>query len=277
MADIGIIGYGVVGKAVGDVFEEKGHKVTWCDRNEGTLEDVVNNSEFIFATLPTPANYEKEKIDLSIIEDVVSKVTPMTDNTDKLFIIKSTVVPGTTRSFAEQYPHTNFLFNPEFLTAANPAEDFRNQDRIVIGGQRVEDTLRLFELYAESFPGVPIYQTNTTAAEMAKYMANTFLATKVIFANEMYDICNTIGVDYDMVKSMVMADHRIGTSHWDVTAERGFSGMCFPKDVVALLGKTREYDGLDTKLLDTVWEKNKEIRKNHDWLDHYSSNAKKKD
>ena len=91
-----------------------------------------------------------------------------------------------------------------------------------------------------------------------------FLATKVIYANEMYDICVKLGIKYEEVKKMVVADRRIYDSHLDVTSLRGFGGKCFPKDLLALLAMVKS-NGVDTTLLDAVWRKNLKIRKVHDW------------
>jgi len=113
-------------------------------------------------------------------------------------------------------------------------------------------------------PNVPILYTDPTTAEMVKYMANCFLATKVIFANEMADICMALGISYEEVKKMVVADRRIEDTHLDVTTSRGFGGKCLPKDLLALraLAKSK---GVDVGILDTVWKKNLTIRRNRDW------------
>jgi UDPglucose 6-dehydrogenase len=90
------------------------------------------------------------------------------------------------------------------------------------------------------------------------------LATKVIFANEMYDICQKMGIKYQEVKEMVVADKRIGKSHLDVTTVKGFGGKCFPKDLLALRALAKK-KGVDTSILDTVWKRNLKIRKVKDW------------
>jgi UDPglucose 6-dehydrogenase len=120
------------------------------------------------------------------------------------------------------------------------------------------------DLYRESFPEIPIFQTDPTTAEMVKYMANTFLATKVIFGNEMSELCEKLGIKYEEVKQMVVSDHRIFDSHLDVTTEKGFGGKCFPKDTVALLGFGRKLK-VDMSLLQSVWDKNLRLRHTRDW------------
>ena len=143
-------------------------------------------------------------------------------------------------------------------------QDFINTDRVVIGAEDDLVFRRVSSLYRKIMPKVPIFQTDPTSAEMVKYMANCFLATKVIFANEMYDICQKLGIKYEEVKKMVVADSRIYDSHLDVTTLRGFGGKCFPKDLLALKGLAKS-KGVDVKILEAVWKKNLKVRQVRDW------------
>lgn len=269
-AKLGIIGYGIVGQALAYGFSQPDiknkYEIKYYDKFKETdsLESVVSGSEFIFICLPTPMKEDESGIDLSIIEESIAEIIQFTNGTDKIIVIKSTVVPGTTAELEKKYPETNFAFNPEFLTEANYLEDFVNADRNVIGANNDLTSRRVVALYRQRFPHTKIFQTDTTTAEMVKYMANAFLATKVIFANEMFALCQALGIKYEEVKSMVVADHRIFDSHLDVTTAKGFGGKCFPKDVVALIGRAKQL-GIDPKLLETVWSTNKKIRKTHDW------------
>lgn len=269
-AKLGIIGYGIVGQALAYGFSQPDiknkYEIRYYDKYKDTetLESVVAASEFIFICLPTPMKADESGIDLSIIEDSIAEITKYTDNTDKIIVIKSTVVPGTTAKLGKKYPKSNFAFNPEFLTEANYLEDFLTADRNIIGADNDLTSRRVIALYRQRFPHTKIFQTDSITAEMVKYMANAFLATKVIFANEMFDLCQALGIKYEEVKNMVIADHRIFDSHMDVTTSRGFGGKCFPKDVVALIGRAKEL-GLDPKLLETTWNINKKIRKVKDW------------
>lgn len=269
-AKLGIIGYGIVGQAVAYGFSQPEIKdrytITFYDKyKESTpIRQVISDSEFIFICLPTPMKANESGIDLSIIEEMIEKITEWTDNTDKIIIIKSTVVPGTTAKLQQKYPKSNFCFNPEFLTEANYLNDFLNADRNIVGANNDLVSRRVVSLYQQRFPQTRIFQTDPTTAEMVKYMANAYLATKVVFANEMYSICQNLGIKYEEVKEMVVADHRIEDTHLDVTTARGFGGKCFPKDMVALIGRAKEL-GSASKLLETVWEINKRIRKTHDW------------
>ncbi len=269
-AKMGIIGYGIVGQALAFGFSEDSIKdkydIKYYDKYKETnsLKEVVKESEFIFICLPTPMKADESGIDLSIIESSIAEITKITNGTDKIIVIKSTVVPGTTAAFEKKYPKTFFAFNPEFLTEANYLEDFLNADRNIIGANNDLTSRRVVALYRQRFPRTKIFQTDTTTAEMVKYMANSFLATKVIFANEMFSLCQALGIKYEEVKNMVAADHRIFDSHLDVTTAKGFGGKCFPKDVVALIGRAKELN-IETKLLEPVWTINKKIRKVRDW------------
>lgn len=264
MSKIGIIGYGIVGKAVEYGFKGGNNVILAYDKYKPleTMERVVGESEFIFVCLPTP--YKDDRIDLSIMDENVDGVVRLAKGTDKVIVIKSSIVPGTTRNYSEKYKNSKFCFNPEFLTEANYLEDFVNADRIVIGADDDKTGLRVTDLYRDRFPQTPVFRTDLTTAEMVKYMANCLLATKVIFANEMYELCEKLGIKYEEVKQMVSADNRIGKTHLDVTSVKGFGGKCFPKDIVAMIGLYKQM-GLDCSVLETVWKKNLRIRKIKDW------------
>lgn len=266
---IGVIGYGYVGQAVAygfSIASEGKDTIKYYDKYKPStpLEEVVTTSEYIFVCVPTPMRQNEEGIDLSIVEEVVAQITPYTNGTDKVIIIKSTVTPGTTQSFAHKYPNSNFCFNPEFLTEANYLQDFLSTDRTVIGANTDLVLRRVAITYQQRFPKTIIYQTDPTTAEAVKYFANTFLSLKVTFANTFYDYCQKIGIRYEEVKRMAVADRRIADSHLDVTTMRGFGGKCFPKDLIALIGELHKVQ-TDASLLETMWEYNKKIRDVHDW------------
>ncbi len=262
--DIGIIGYGIVGQAVHYGFSRSNVHIYDKYKNTDTLEDVVASSEYIFVGLPTPTMADESGIDLSIVDEMVAKIAKIAAGTDKIVIIKSTVTPGTTEKYIKKYPKVLFCFNPEFLRESSSLSDFVNTDRIVVGASSDDTFRRVSSLYQSITPMVPIYYTDPTTAEMVKYMANCYLATKVIFANEMYDICEKIGVKYGEVKKMVVADKRIKDTHLDITTTRGFGGKCFPKDLLSLRAMAKS-KGVNTAILDAVWKKNLAIRKTRDW------------
>lgn len=274
MSTIGIIGFGFVGKAVAYGFEgydqERGHepkhKVLIYDKYKKTtpLDRVLEESEIIFICLPTPYDEDTLQIDLSIMEESIAEIAPKIAGSGKVVMIKSTVVPGTTRRFAERYPEVNFGFNPEFLTEANYLQDFINTDRIIIGAENDWIAQRVIDLYRCNFSSTPILRMSSTAAEIVKYQCNVLLASKVAVANIFYDICVAEGVNYEDVKKGVALDPRIGVSHMDITSERGFGGKCFPKDLGAIIGRSRELK-VDAKLLEEVHEYNLRIRSVRDW------------
>lgn len=270
MSNIGIIGWGVVGKATGKTFEtNSSNTIFWYDKHiKGpfSLSDVIKNSDFIFVCVPTPMFDNNSGIDLSIIHEVVKGVAPKIKNTKKILIIKSTVVPGTTANLAKKYKNVRFAMTPEFLREIDAYADSLNPNRIVIGCINEADGIEIAKLHRNIFPAVKIFVTDTTTAEMVKYMANTFMATKTIFANEMKELADKLNINYDDVKKMVAIDERIGESYLSVSPFKGFGGKCFPKDSVALLGLAKELK-VDLSVLASAWKKNLKIRKVKDW-DH---------
>jgi UDPglucose 6-dehydrogenase len=163
------------------------------------------------------------------------------------------------------------IFNPEFLTEVNALNDFRNQDRIVLGGPRpyINTVKSVFEF---AFPKVRIVKTSSTTAEMVKYTTNIALAVKVALANELHQICQALDnqgldIDYDKVIEYASIDTRLGTSHWKVPGPDGlggFGGSCFPKDINALISVAQDLDIKPTMMLG-AWYKNLEVRPERDW------------
>lgn len=268
---IGIVGFGFVGQAVAYGFNKASRgkdRILYYDKykDSTSLKEVIEGSEFIFVCLPTPMKADESGIDLSIIDRAMEEITPLTDGTDKIIVIKSTVVPGSTEKYEEKYPKSQFCFNPEFLTEANYLEDFLNAERTVVGANNDLVSRRVAVMYRQRFPKTQIFQTDPTTAELVKYFANAFLSLKVTFANYFYDYCQKLGVKYEEVKKMAAADPRIVDKHLEVTTVRGFGGKCFPKDLVAILGEFKKLK-VPFDLLEVMWQYNKKIRKHHDWIE----------
>jgi nucleotide sugar dehydrogenase len=184
----------------------------------------------------------------------------------KIVIVKSTIPPNTTSNWNKVYDNIDIVFSPEFLTEANAVSDFDNQTRIILGGSN-ESTSLLNPIFKNVFPNATIIETDSTSAEMVKYVTNTFLATKVAFANEIYQICNGLGLEYDEVIDYAKMDTRLGDSHWMVPGpdgNMGFGGHCFPKDLRALQTIAEQLDIIPL-ILTSVDEKNKQVRSNRDW------------
>ena len=226
MISIGVIGNGFVGNAVANGFSPfvDGVKIYDTDpkrRTHGLMSTI--NSDFVFVCLPTPmVDAEGGECNLSIIEgffDMLEKDDLVGSN--PIFIIKSTVPIGTTRKLQEKHSWLNIIHNPEFLTAINAEEDFLNADRTVLGGSCEQSLSKTKELYSEFFPDVPIYTMTSDESESVKYFANCFLATKVMFFNEMKVLTESLGVDFDKIGEAVTADTRIADSHWKVPGPDG--------------------------------------------------------
>jgi UDPglucose 6-dehydrogenase len=273
MQKIGIIGQGFVGSAVKegmkDFFEvytyDKDPKKESTARN---IFSVVEHTELTFLCVPTPMKKTGE-CDLRILETALTEISECAKALNKknyIVVIKSTIPPGTTEKLNNIYVNLDIVFNPEFLTEANAVNDYKNQNRIVIGGERPSST-KVKQVFAKAFPKVPIIKTSSTIAEMIKYVTNTFLATKVSFANEMYQICQGLAIDYDKVIEYARYDDRLGNSHWSVPGpdgDFGFSGSCFPKDVQALIYQAKLL-GVDPEVLEAAWSKNLKVRASKDW------------
>ncbi|MGA2910555.1 MAG: hypothetical protein ABSE04_02000 [Candidatus Microgenomates bacterium] len=271
--NVGVIGYGYVGRATGEGFAtNSGNKIFWYDKfkeSQNTLSEVLEKSDFIFVCVPTPIFADYSGMDMSIVEGVIDEVAPKISGTDKILIIKSTSLPGTTRKMAEKYPEVNFVMNPEFLTQKNANTDFLKPFRTVIGSESRDVGDRVVKLYSTILPeNQKYFITDTTSAELAKYMSNLILASKVLLGNEFYDLAQKVGANYLDVSSIVEADPRVGTflgvPGWD--GDRGFGQACFPKDMVGILGFAKKI-GVDMSALDAVWKKNLKIRKHRDWED----------
>ncbi len=233
---IGIMGAGVVGGSLLLHQRTQGRDVRVYDPPKG-LDDIsaLDAADVVFICVPTPYT-PGIGFDNSYLVDAVSKVPG-----EKCVVIKSTVLPGTTDMMQERFPRHRFLFNPEFLREATAFDDFVSPDRQIVGV-----TARASQSDAEAvmalMPCAPFERyCSATEAEMAKYVANSFLAVKVSYANEVYDVCERLRIDYAQVRDMVAADPRIGGSHMDVfdAGYRGYGGKCLPKDSKSLLDLAR--------------------------------------
>jgi UDPglucose 6-dehydrogenase len=165
------------------------------------------------------------------------------------------------------FGHLHVTFNPEFLTEANAVEDYKNQNRIIVGGQRPY-TSTVKRIFGKAFPTVPIIKTSATIAETIKYVTNTFLSMKVSYANEIYSLCQGLDIDYDKVVEYARYDARLGNSHWSVPGpdgDFGYGGHCFPKDIAALQHVMKSMN-LDTTMLSATIHKNDIVRTDLDWL-----------
>jgi nucleotide sugar dehydrogenase len=270
---LGIIGQGFVGSAVREGM--KNHFDVKCfDKdpnkfsNVGSIFEIVENTNVTFLCVPTPMKKSGE-CDLGILCSALNEISECAkalNVDDYIVVIKSTIPPGTTENLNKIYSFLDIVFNPEFLTEANAVNDYLNQNRIVVGGERPGST-RVKQIFAKAFPKVPIIKTSSTIAETIKYVTNTFLAMKVSYANEIYQLCQGLNIDYDKVIEYARYDDRLGNSHWSVPGpdgDFGFGGHCFPKDIAALQYLAKQLN-VDTTMLSATINKNEQVRTDLDW------------
>jgi len=285
---IGFIGNGFVGNATSKIFE--GFKtVTWdivpekCSIIEyedgisriAELRDIAQ-CDFIFIAVPTPMK-ENGSISTTILAKAILNITNECDQagTRPFFIIKSTVIPGTTKSFASALEHHTFIFNPEFLVEKTAIKNALAPDRIVLGGT-ASACANVWKLYKKAakinrkfryHDEVPLVFCDTTTAEFIKYMSNCFFATKVSFMNEMHEAAKVLNVDWHDAQAGILADNRFGRSHYKVPGpdgHHGFGGKCFPKDLNAFKFLL-ESEGMNPLLLNAAWDANCKYRDVEDW------------
>ena len=228
-ATIGIVGGGVVGKAMAALF---GGEAIVYDVQPGFCHDraAINACRIAFVCVPTPSD-ESGACDTSVVEEVLCWLeTP-------LIVLRSTVPPGTTDRLRKQHCK-RLVFQPEYLgeTSRHVYRDMSERDFIVLGGPP-EDASAVADVYKRHVNAmVRFHFCDARTAELAKYMENAFFATKVTFVNEFYDIARRMGVDYNHLREIWLADGRISPDHTDVyPAARGFGGKCLPKDLSAIL------------------------------------------
>ena len=228
---IGVVGYGVVGSAVGESLKEIGHDVIPHDITMDTKLSDVLSTEVCFLCVPTPKN-EKGECDISIVTSVIEELS--NENYKGIICIKSTVVPGTTKDLIGLYPNCSISFVPEFLRERCAKKDFQeNHDLCVIGTDSKDDFEKIKSLHGD-YPK-KVTMVSPTEAELCKYFNNIYNATLVVFANSFYEVCKSLSADYSKVKNtMVQRDH-IGDFYISCNEElRGFGGMCLPKDTSAI-------------------------------------------
>jgi|TARA_B110000438_G_scaffold177881_1_gene169964 UDPglucose 6-dehydrogenase len=276
MYKLGIVGRGFVGSAVAQGFSQGvgyNAEIRIYDKDplksNDSLEDIVKLSEIIFISVPTPSNKDGS-INLDILEgclEEINEIANKTNSFDNIYLIRSTVTPGTTRNFQEKFPNLRFVFNPEFLTERSANFDFISQTRFVLGGDQ-DNVKKISSLYRDRFGStVSIIETDYESAELIKYVCNTFFATKVSFLNEMKLLSESVNANWQDVMEGFLRDGRVGNSHSQVPGpdgKLGFGGSCFPKDIQALINFGTERN-INLSVLKGAWETNKLVRPEKDW------------
>ena len=245
-----IAGYGYVGKAFHEAFKE----IYDCEIVDPAInKNKLENFEptHVICCVSTPQG-EDGSCYMENVYDVVSK-------TDKSvpILIKSTISIEGWRELKERFPEHSITFSPEFLRAKTAVKDFLDQKQIYFSKEGHEWT----EFFKKRFP-TALYSVRKSAQELilAKYFRNSFLATKVAFFNQIYDLADKMGLSYDLIREVVADDERIGRSHTDITEERGFGGHCFPKDTMAITKTAKKHKSRLT-LIEQAIKYNNEIRK----------------
>jgi len=230
---LAIIGHGFVGKAVEHGFSTPDVTATIIDPKGGQDISVLNNKQIdlSFVCVPTPMG-DDGSINASIVRETVDYLVA---NVTGLIVLKSTVTPDIVKELSELTDR--FVYNPEFLTERNAAHDFEYPIMHVFGGElwACEQLERLYQDYSICKP-CPVYFMKAHEASFVKYGINSFLATKVAWFNEFYDVIQTHDGNYDTIVEAVGNDKRVSSSHMQVPGpdgKRWAAGACFPKDMMA--------------------------------------------
>tara|TARA_R110000744_G_scaffold39158_4_gene89215 strand:+ start:6358 stop:7281 length:924 start_codon:yes stop_codon:yes gene_type:complete len=264
--NIGILGNGFVGNSIAFGFSPT-HEVRIYDkdpkRSMNTIEEALD-SDYVFIAVPTPMNSDGS-INLDVVYSALAEVEEK-NTKDNIIILKSTMVPGTMEKLIKQYPNLNLVFNPEFLTERTAKLDFLTQARMILGGKKIH-TSKVRQLFEERFMHCYVIETDTTTAELIKYMNNVFFASKVSIMNEFKQVCDKLGADWDIALKGFAADQRIGDSHLNVPGpdgKFGFGGSCFPKDINAFITLAKMHD-IELHTIKGAWATNLEVRPERDW------------
>jgi UDPglucose 6-dehydrogenase len=257
---IGIVGLGFVGEAIRHSCDWGMGAVVCVDSDArkghvGTYAQLME-CEGIFVCVPSPTK-DDGTCDTSILEDVLTKL----EGFEGVIISKVTAPPDVYQRLGKKYP--NLVHAPEFLTAANANRDYSNAKWSIIGGSVSayrHEAERIIKLTQNGLETIKFCSIGDAA--LAKYAINSFLATKVVFMNELYQLAEKAGLNYDIVTNLIKQDDRIGDSHMRVPGtdgSLGFGGYCFPKDTNALL-KYAEQVKSPMNVLESAVKKNTLLR-----------------
>jgi UDPglucose 6-dehydrogenase len=253
---IGIVGLGVVGSACRHGFELIGHIVNVHDIAMDTSLSDLLDTEIIYVCVPTPENTDGS-CNIDAVEQTVAELSKL--NYQGVIALKSTAAPGTTQRLIDKY-QLRICFVPEFLRERCAVEDFVNNHELLAVGT---DDPEIYEIVVKSHGMLPKHTSmlNSTEAEVLKYFSNVFNAVRVVFSNNMFEICKSLGLDYDKIKDTYLLRKTASPDYMDVSEElRGYGGMCLPKDTKALDALVKQL-GLDLKLFETIDKDNQQFKR----------------
>lgn len=262
---LGVIGAGFVGGSVINGFDTETVDMHIVDphKNDTTIKQLcAAGPHLIFVCVPTPESKTGE-VDVSIAEQVLSEINKHEYN--GVVVIKSTITPDHLTRFKKKFK-LKLVYNPEFLTEANAHADFINPPMQILGGKwRDCDWVEKAYVRHSKVKIVPTFKTDLITASLLKYTINSYLATKVTFMNEIYELhqASGAGSSWEQFTDMLQRDSRIGNSHLQVPGpdgKFGFGGHCFPKDTSGLLAFAQKHD-VDLDVLAKAVSKNKKQRK----------------
>jgi UDPglucose 6-dehydrogenase len=262
---LGVIGAGFVGGAVINGFNTPNVKQRIVDPkvSTSTIQQMVEEGTHLtFVCLPTPES-ANGSVDVSIVDQVLAELDKL--SYDGIVVIKSTITPDHLQRFVQDYD-LRIVYNPEFLTEANAHNDFINPPMQILGGDwdNCEAVERAYILHS-NVKIVPTFKTDIVSASLLKYTINSWLATKVTFMNELYQLHKASGAEtsWEQFVDMLQRDKRVGESHLRVPGpdgKFGFGGHCFPKDTAGLLSYA-DKNNIDLSVLNKAVETNARIRK----------------
>jgi UDPglucose 6-dehydrogenase len=275
MMNLSIVGYGYVGSAMGHLCEKNNISYNVCDVSEKSgpfnyfkkVSDIpVDNNlpHYIVVAVPTPSDKDGN-CDTSIVTSVLSQITPK-DNT--YIIIKSTVVPGTCKKLHEMFPELNIVFCPEFLREISYKEDMYNSKFILFGLPPLfnqEKTKQIVNFSKELYKhnqDLEVVTKSYEECEMFKYTLNVYFSVKIWYFNEIYQISQRLGVDYQSLKELFKFDSRIGDYGTSVPGYDGklsFGGSCLPKETRGMI-KLQENLDIPNDVLKTLLNRSTFLR-----------------
>ena len=265
MLKLGVIGAGFVGSAVINGFDTPTVKQWVVDPKKSytTFDELLGaETDLVFVCVPTPPNVNGS-VDARIIEFVLHDLS--VGEYKGIVVIKSTVTPDHLEHFVRKYNNLRIIYNPEFLTEANSYEDFINPPMQILGGDWDDcETVEKAYVRHSKVKIVPTFKTDIVSASLLKYTINSWLATKVSFMNELYQLHQSSGASTSWAQftDMLQRDKRIGDSHLRVPGpdgEFGFGGHCFPKDTKGLLSYAKQQD-VELKVLEEAVKVNNNLR-----------------